>query len=127
MAATGTKNRQRQVKKAASNLSEIGTTGLKQSGGNIREEFLPELQGNIGLQKFREMRDNDATIGAILFAIANLIIALNWRVDPVDEKSEEAVKIAKLFEGMLFQDMSNTWPDTLTEILTPLGIWILLF
>ena len=54
-------------------LSEIGSTGLEHSGGRIHEEFLPQLRGRRAIQVFKEMRDNDPTVGAMLFAVEMLI------------------------------------------------------
>ena len=52
---------------------EQGKTGLNRWGGNISEEFLPELRGIEGVKVYREMSDNDDIIGAVLFAIKILI------------------------------------------------------
>ena len=55
---------------------EIGRLGQYRygsygSGSIFFEEFLPELRGTRGVQAYTEMADNDATVGAILFAIVN--------------------------------------------------------
>ena len=52
---------------------EIGTSGLKRSGGLVTEEFLPELRGPRAMRVYREMRDNSAVVGACLGAIEMLI------------------------------------------------------
>ena len=51
------------------NFSELGTTGLKVSGGIIQEEFIPELKGLKAVKVYRQLRDTDPTVGAIMFAI----------------------------------------------------------
>ena len=43
----------------AGTFVEIGSTGLKQFAGFVREEYLRELQGQRGMSKFREMGDDD--------------------------------------------------------------------
>ena len=52
---------------------EYGRVGANRCGGSFFEEFLPELRGGAGIKIYREMSDNDDTVGAILFAIKMLI------------------------------------------------------
>src|SRR5437879_8573294 len=54
---------------AGMTFREVGQSGLRAFSGWVREEFLPQLIGRQGAQKYREMRDNSAVIGGILFAI----------------------------------------------------------
>src|SRR5215472_7929656 len=61
-------------------FSELGQTGLRQFSGWVREEFLPNLVGRQGAQKYREMRDNSPIIGALLFAIRATMRKVEWRV-----------------------------------------------
>lgn len=100
-------------------LVELGVTGLEQSGGHIHEEFLPQLQGKRSVQVYKEMRDNDATIGAMLFAIEMLIRQVEWRVEPASE--DESDVAAAEFVDSNFEDMSATWDDTLSDILSMLA------
>lgn len=102
-------------------FSEIGRTGLKQYGGYVTDEFLRPLQGNKGLQAYDEMRSNDATIGALLFAIEMLIRQAEWRVEAGGDSAEDQ-EAAEFVESNL-HDMSQTWAETLSDILTmlPMG------
>ena len=59
-------------------LNELGTTGLRRSGGFITEEFLNALRGRRGLLVYREMADNDPVIGSILYSIEKVILRLEW-------------------------------------------------
>lgn len=99
-------------------LVELGVTGLEQSSGHIHEEFLPQLHGKRGIQVFKEMRDNDPTVGAMLFAIEMLIRQVEWRVEPVSEDPAD-VAVAE-FVDSCFEDMSATWDDTLSDIISML-------
>ena len=99
-------------------ISEIGKPGLKIWGGVLREEFLPELTGTRGLRAIQEMRDNDPTIGAFMFAIENLAKQVTWQVQPSDASDPKAVEAADFVKDALFNDMSGTWQDALSEILT---------
>lgn len=80
------------------------------------EEFLPELRGIRGVEAFQEMADNDATVGAILFAIEMLMRQCEFHVEPAGdtEKDKEAAE----FVESCMDDMDRTWADTLSEILS---------
>jgi hypothetical protein len=98
---------------------EVGSSGLAQQYGIVQEEFLRRLQGRQGIATFREMSDNDPVIGAMLHAIDTLIRSAQWIVDPADADSTEAVEIAE-FVGECMNDMSESWEDTLSQILSML-------
>lgn len=97
-------------------FSEVGRTGLKRWGGRIHEEFLPELSGMNAIRVYREMRENDPVVGAILFAIEMLMRQVSWRVDPVSQNNAD-LEAAEFLESCL-EDMSQTWGDTISEILS---------
>ena len=78
---------------------EIGRLGQYRygsygSGSIFFEEFLPELRGTRGVQAYTEMADNDATVGAILFAIEMLMRQCEFHVEPAGsgEKDREAAE-----------------------------------
>ena len=98
-------------------FAEIGVSGLKRWGGYVDEEFLKELRGQRAIKTYREMRDNDDIVGAILFAFENLAKQIEWRIDPGAE-DDEAAERAEFVRTCLFEDMSASWQDTLSEILT---------
>lgn len=104
------------IAEEASPFIELGTTGLRRSGGYIDEEFLPQLRGRKSVQVFREMGDNDAITGALLFTIQNLIRNVDWAVIPAG-KGREHAQAAKLVETCM-DDMSHTWDDFILEALT---------
>ena len=103
---------------AKPDLNELGTTGLRRSGGFITEEFLNQLRGRRGLLVYREMADNDPVIGSILYAIEKVVLRLDWRVDPYDE-SDAAKEMAEFIDQCL-EDMSDSWDQTLASILSML-------
>ena len=70
-------------------LQEFGSTGLRRSGGTVYEEFLVNLRGIRGAKIYREMADNDPTIGSMLFAVEKVITRLEWRVDPFSDDSSD--------------------------------------
>jgi len=106
-------------------LQEIGATGLRRSGGTIFEEFLVNLRGIRGFKIYREMADNDPTIGSMLYAIEKVITRLEWRVDPFSDDSvdgevkPEDKENAAFIESCL-HDMSDSWDSALSQILSML-------
>jgi len=97
---------------------EHGISGLTRFGGFVYEEWLKELQGRRGALTYREMRDNDAVIGAFLYAIEMLIRQVKWRVEPAGDTPAD-VEAGEFLESCK-DDMSVSWNDTISEILTML-------
>ena len=99
-------------------MKEFGRAGQKRTGGIFYEEFLPELQGKKGIETYREMADNDDVVGAILFAVDMLIRGCSWDTQPGGNTpaDEEAAD----FVWQCMNDMTETWIDTISEILSML-------
>lgn len=95
---------------------EIGRIGQKRFEGTFYEEFLPELRGRRGMDTYREMAENDDTIGAILFAVEMLIRQASWTVEPAGDTPAD--KEAAEFVESCMHDMQDTWTDTISEILS---------
>ena len=107
-------------------FAEIGTTGLKRSGGFIDQEWLRQLSTpTLRYRAFSEMRDNDATVGAILYAIETLIRQVEWTVTPAHD-SDTAREAARFLEECLL-DMSPNWETFLSEVLSMLPYGYSLF
>ena len=106
-------------------LQEFGSTGLRRSGGTVFEEFLVNLRGQRGARIYREMADNDPTIGSMLYAIEKVITRLEWRVDPFSDDSQdgdiskEDKEVAVFVESCL-HDMSESWDSALSQMLSML-------
>jgi len=95
---------------------ELGRIGQKRYGGTFYEEFLKELRGKKGIETYREMAENDDTIGAILFAVEMLIRQAKWSVEPAGDTPKD--KEAAEFIRQCMDDMQDTWTDTISEILS---------
>lgn len=80
------------------------------------EEFLPELRGYRGVQAYQEMANNDATVGAILYAIEMLMRQCEFHIEPASDSAKD--KEAAEFVESCMDDMDRTWADTLSEILS---------
>lgn len=99
-------------------LKEIGTTGLRRTGGTVYEEFLVALRGRRGSKVYREMSENDPVIGSILYAIEKIILRLDWRIEPSSEETVD--RDAAEFVEQCIYDMSDSWEQTLSSVLSML-------
>jgi hypothetical protein len=97
-------------------FAELGGSGLKRATGIIDEEYLPALRGRKAVKVYREMADNDPMVGALLFAVEKLLRQVTWRVDSSDT-TPEATQAAQFVEECM-EDMSHTWDDLISEILS---------
>lgn len=111
-----------QVQKAATSrqspYQEIGRTGLRQWGGYVLEEWLSELQGKRGAEMYREISDQDAVVGGILLAIEMLVRKVEWWVEPADKANPADVEAQELIQEMLFEQLEDSWSDTISEIMS---------
>jgi len=113
------------AEKVTPDLQELGSTGLRRSGGTVFEEFLVNLRGLRGARIYREMADNDPTIGSMLYAIEKVVTRLEWRIDPYSDNSEdgeiskEDKEVAAFVESCL-HDMSESWDSALSQMLSML-------
>lgn len=103
---------------AVIDFREVGATGLRRFSGFIYDEFLPELTGWKGVAIYKEMINNDATVSAVRFAIRTLCRRVKWFSDPMS-KSPANIEAAEFLETCM-NDMSQTWIDTIDEILSML-------
>jgi hypothetical protein len=97
-------------------MLEVGRSGLRRVSGYVNEEFLPQLSGRKAVQVYREMGDNDPIVGALLFAVDRLLRQIEWRVEPAGQSPED--KQNAEFVEQCMEDMSHTWDDLISEILT---------
>lgn len=95
--------------------SELGVP-LGRRWSNFYDDFLPELRGSRAVKHYREMTDNDATIGALLFAVEMLIRQVGWNVEPASDSPQDEEAAAFLESNMT--DMSHSWPDFIAAVLS---------
>ena len=95
---------------------ELGRIGQRRYSGVFFEEFLHELRGSKGAEVFTEMSSNDSTIGAILFAIENLMRHCEFNIEPAGNTAKD--KEAAEFVEQCMNDMCMSWTDTISEILS---------
>lgn len=109
------------LSKASVDLSELGRTGLYISGGRtghqiVTEEFLPKLSGSSGVKVYKEMRDNDPVIGAVMMAVQNLVRQAEWEVRPGGDSSEDEQNAE--FVQDCIDDLNNQWSDFISEAMS---------
>lgn len=97
-------------------LYEIGVSGLQRTSGFVYEEFLRDLQGPQGTRIFREMTDNDPIVGAVLFAVEQVIMSSTHTWEPAND-SDPAQRVAYFFRDAE-TDMSHTFSSMMSEVLT---------
>lgn len=100
--------------------SILGVAGDNTRTGQIRaDEFIPELRGKNAIRKYREMRDNDSTIGAVMYAAEQVLRDVKLKVEPAND-TEEAKREADFVES-IFDDMDHSLDDHIAESLSSLS------
>jgi hypothetical protein len=96
----------------------LGSSGLKQSGGIIDEEWNRNLVGIRGVEIYKEMSEQDATCVAVIGLICHFIRQAEFLIAPAEDTPE--ANDAKAFVESALEDMEQTWSDLVSEILTML-------
>ncbi len=95
---------------------EKGTRGrlnvIDRSGAVYQNEFLQVLKGTNAIKVFREMRDNDSTVNAVLLAYENILTSSKWEL--IGGSSQARKLIIENFESL-------PWLEVLSNILTMLA------
>ena len=99
-------------------FNELGRSGLKHYSGLVYEEFLPQLQGLKAYKVYTEMMENSAVVGAVLFAVESMLRSVDWTVEPASDDPKD-IEAAQFVEEAM-HDMSHTWEDFISEVLTML-------
>jgi hypothetical protein len=107
-------------------FNELGVSGLLRTRGvgYVYEEWLRDLSTARAKQIYREMRDNDAVIGSMFFALEMILRRAEWRIEPA--KTRKGEKIAEFVEQCM-QDMSHTWEDFIAECVNMFAFGFALF
>lgn len=94
----------------------LGTSGLRNIGGVINESTLRGLEGRRATEIYKEMGENDPSVGIILFMIQNIVRGVKWHVrdaseDPQDLEASDLISTA-------MHDMEMPWDDYIAENLS---------
>ena len=104
----------------------LGTNPKQSASGSLYEDFLPQLRGQQGFRTLREMVSNDATIGAVIYAMEMLLREVSWNGVPDDETLAADVDAA-VFLDECKDDMEHTFPDFIAQALSVLPFGFSLF
>lgn len=97
---------------------ELGISGLNVYGGRVYEDPLTELSGDRWKRVLKDMLVNDPIVGALKQTVEMIARQTEWKIKPFDENVPEDVENADFIRNALFEDMSQTWQETLSEMLT---------
>lgn len=101
---------------------EIGSSGLRRSGGRILDESAKDLQGLKAVTAYREMEDNSIIVAVSVALLRLMLRQAQARVEakPENANDAQAVEIADFVNGAL-HDMSRTFDDVRSEAWTRFG------
>ena len=95
----------------------LGVSGKNTYNGDIRaDEFLQELKGKKAIQKYKEMRDNNAIVGSVMYAVEQTLRDVEIKIKPAND-SEEAKSEADFLKSVL-DDMDESLDDHISEALS---------
>jgi hypothetical protein len=100
----------------ATPFDEMGVSGLLRTNGSgiVFEEWLSQLSSYRQRQVYREMRDNDAAIGSMMFALEMILRRASWSVEA--GKANKQGEMQAQFVRNCMEDMSHTWSDFIAEV-----------
>lgn len=110
------------IKKAATRYAELGAASDSDPRWGLRQdEFISGLRGQQGMRRLRELRENDAIIGAILTAMDMMIRSVKWTVEGGSEDAKSLVE-----DAMNSLD-DTSWEDFVSDVLSMLPYGFSLF
>ena len=96
---------------------ELGVSGKNTYTGDIRaDEFLQELRGKKAIQKYKEMRDNNAIVGSVMYAVEQTLRDVKIEVKPADDSA--VAKAEAEFLQSVLDDMDHSLDDHISEALS---------
>jgi hypothetical protein len=97
-------------------MREVGDSGLRRYSGYVRDEFLRDLVGINGVRVYREMRDNDPVVGAIMLATENLLKGVEWKAVPGNDTPDG--RAGAEFLHQCLHDMEEPLSSVIANALT---------
>jgi hypothetical protein len=96
---------------------ELGVYGRNTYTGDIRaDEWQQELRGKRAIQKYREMRDGNAIVGSVMYAVEQTLRDVKIDIVPADDS--EAAKREADFLKSVIEDMDHSLDDHISEALS---------
>lgn len=95
----------------------LGISGNNVHNGQIQaDEFLPALRGRNAIRKYREMRNNDSTIGAVMYANEQILRDVEFKVVAANDTPEAQAE--REFVESVLEDMEHSLEDHISEALS---------
>jgi hypothetical protein len=91
--------------------------------GIRQDDLLVELRGRMGMRRYRQMVDDDPTVGAVLAGITMLAKGATWTFKPKDKNRAEGAE----FMTSVMDDMFFTMEDFLSDAMLMLPYGFMLF
>ena len=103
-------------------FTELGVASdYDPSWGLRQDEFITLLRGRNGVKKYREMRENDPIIGAILHAMEMMLRSVEWRVEGGTDQAQEFVN------SVIYGMDDKSWEEFIADVLSFLPYGFSLF
>lgn len=94
--------------------AELGTINPTRIGSTLYDDFLLQLRGRKAAAIYEEMSWNDATVGAILYAMEQLVRQVDWTVESDDDATRE-------FLDENIAGLEHSWDDFISSALTEIS------
>ena len=106
------------IKTAA--LDVVGSSGIRNYGGYIFEEYISQLNGTNRAYIFDMMRRQDPAVGQLINIMNNVLKSLTYEIKIKSEYEEvsEAEKQKEFISKLLFDNMHRSFDDVISEIIT---------
>lgn len=105
---------------------EIGDGDILMNGYLFNQEYNNALRGTSRIKEYDKMRKGDAHVRASLKVVKLPILSANWSIQAASEKRADK-EVAEFVENCLFEGMTRTWQETLTNILLYLDYGVMPF
>jgi hypothetical protein len=101
---------------AAPSTEEMGSSGLRISGGRVDEEFDNAWRQHKKARTIQEML-TDPMVSRSMWTFELLIKNVEWDAEPAND-SNEAMQAADFLKSVLFEDQSHSWNESLSHHLS---------
>lgn len=100
---------------------EIGTVGLEQWQGVMREEWLTDLQGTQAAKIYQQMRDESPIVGACFGTISALLSQATLHARPYNGSTDTEDQRRAAFVDECLQDLKRGQAGTIASLLSMLA------
>lgn len=105
---------------------ELGRTDNLVDGYLYNDEYNVALKGARRIREYDKMRKGDAHVRSSLKVVKLPLLSANWDIQSASESRTDR-QIADFVKNVIFEDMTRTWQETLTNILLHLDYGVMPF